>query len=107
MLRRMLRKITSPHGANYNADHWLAKGATKTPLKTSRQCLTLSTQAPRPRFTVLLVAYLHEDMKQGSGSIFFGGKLSDNDTFIRVYGYDPEIRVGSSQPKPKRSTQSS
>ena len=58
MLMHMLRKTTSPRGANCNTDHWLAEGGTKTPLKNSRQCLTLSTRAPRQRFTVLLAPYL-------------------------------------------------
>ena len=39
-----------------------------------------------------VVSGIPEDMKQGSGSSFFDGKLSDNDTSIRVYGYDPDVR---------------
>lgn len=54
-----------------------------------------------------VVGGILEDMKQGSRSIFIGGKLSDKDTSIRVYRYNPEVRVGSSQPEPKRSAQSS
>ena len=39
-----------------------------------------------------VVSGIPEEMKQGSGSSYFDGKLSDNERSIRIYGYDPTVR---------------
>lgn len=39
-----------------------------------------------------IVSGIPEDMKKGSGSSYFDGKLSDDNKSMRVYGYDPGVR---------------
>ena len=39
-----------------------------------------------------VVSGIPEDMKKGSGSSYFDGKLSDDNKSMRVYGYDPGVR---------------
>ena len=39
-----------------------------------------------------VISGIPEEMKQGSGSSYFDGKLSDIERSIRIYGYDSTVR---------------
>ena len=39
-----------------------------------------------------VITDIPDEMKDGAGSSFFDGKLSDDKKSIRVYGYDPEVK---------------
>ena len=56
------------------------------------QCVSDVTHTSPKAKIHCVVHDIPEDMKQGTGSSYFDGKLFDNEGSMRVYGYDPTVR---------------